>query len=84
MTKHIKIDSHVVRDKVQARIVHLLPISSKKQVPDILTKSLYLGPFNLLQNKVETIIHYSLRGDVNSENEKAEYLACSTRNVLKI
>lgn len=38
-TKHIEIDCHVIRDKVQVGVIHLLPISSKDQVADILTKS---------------------------------------------
>ena len=29
-TEHIEIDCHAVRDKVQARLIHLLPVSSKK------------------------------------------------------
>jgi hypothetical protein len=36
-TKYIEIDYHVVKDKVQAGIVHLLSVSSKEQVADILT-----------------------------------------------
>jgi len=64
-TKRIEIDYHVVRDKVQTSVIHLLPISSKEQVADILTKSLHPDPFNILQNKLETINVYSnLRGAV--------------------
>jgi len=60
---HIKIDCHVVRDEVQAGIVHMLPVSSKEQVVDMTTKSLHHGPFNLLHNMVGTInIYSSLRG----------------------
>ncbi|GAU44272.1 hypothetical protein TSUD_133180 [Trifolium subterraneum] len=68
-TKHIEIDFHVVRDKVQANVIHLLPVSSKEQIADILTKSLHPGPFQTLQSKLGTIdIHYSLRGDVADKN----------------
>ncbi|GAU23578.1 hypothetical protein TSUD_385660 [Trifolium subterraneum] len=64
-TKHIEIDCHVVRDKVQANVLHLLPVSSKEQIADIFTKSLHPGPFQTLQSKLGTIdIHSSLRGDV--------------------
>jgi hypothetical protein len=45
-TKHIEINCHVVIDKVQAVIFHLLPVSSKEQVSDIFTKSLQSGPFS--------------------------------------
>lgn len=40
-TNHIEIDCHVVRDKFQSGILHLLPISSNEQVADILTKPLH-------------------------------------------
>jgi hypothetical protein len=64
-TKHVEIDCHVVRDKVQAGVIHLLPLFSKEKVADNLTKPLHLGPFNILQNKLGTINIYSiLRRDV--------------------
>lgn len=64
-TKHIEIDCHVVRDKVHARLIHLLPVSSKEQVADIFTRPLHHGPFNTLQIKLGTInIHSSLRGTI--------------------
>jgi hypothetical protein len=69
-TKHIEIDCHVVRDKVQAGFIHLLPVPSKEQVADILTKSLHPGPFNSLQSKLGMInIFSSLRGNVETELE---------------
>jgi len=57
--KHVKIDCHVVRDKVQADILHLLLITTKVQVSDILTKPFHPGPFNTLQNKLGML---NLRG----------------------
>jgi hypothetical protein len=66
-TKHIEIDCHVIRDKVQANIIHLLPVTSKEQIADIFTKSLHPGPFHTLQTKLGIIdIYSSLRGDVNN------------------
>jgi len=71
-TRHIKIDCHVVRDKIQTCMLHLLPVSSKEQVADILTKPLHPGPFNILQLKFDMIdIHSSLRGDVEVSIEKS-------------
>ncbi|MCH79568.1 copia protein [Trifolium medium] len=62
-TKHIEIDCHVVRDKVQSNIIHLLPVSSKEQIADIFTKSLHPGPFHTLQSKLGTLdLYSSLRG----------------------
>ncbi|GAU23069.1 hypothetical protein TSUD_183680 [Trifolium subterraneum] len=71
-TKHIEIDCHAVRDKVQQGVLHLLPVSSKDQLSDILTKSLHLGPFTSLESKLGLMdIHSSLRGGVNySDNNK--------------
>ncbi|GAU43620.1 hypothetical protein TSUD_185130 [Trifolium subterraneum] len=72
-TKHIEIDCHVVRDKVQNDLIHLLPVSSKEQVADILTKPLHPGPFNALHAKLGMIdIFSSLRGDVKNENAEEE------------
>ena len=45
-TKHIEINCHVVRDKVQSDLIHLLPISSHEQSTNILTKPLHVSPFN--------------------------------------
>lgn len=44
--KHIEINFHVFRDEVQAGVLHFLPIASKNQVTDILTKPLHTGPFS--------------------------------------
>jgi hypothetical protein len=70
-TKHIEIDCHVVRDKIQANVLHLLPVSSKEQIADIFTKSLHPGPFQTLQSKLGTFdIYSSLRGDVDNRDSK--------------
>lgn len=39
-TKHLEIDCHVVREKLQAGVVKLLPIPTALQVADIFTKAL--------------------------------------------
>ena len=39
-TKHIEVDCHVVRDKVQDNIVRLLFTPSHSQLADLLTKAL--------------------------------------------
>ncbi|GAU43223.1 hypothetical protein TSUD_241130 [Trifolium subterraneum] len=68
-TKHIEMDCHIVREKVQSGLIHLLPVPSKEQVADILTKPLHPGPFNGLQSKLGMIdIFSSLRGDVKTED----------------
>lgn len=61
-TKYIKINCHVVRNKVLTSVVHVIPVTLKEQVVDIFTKSLHSSPFNNLQIKVGMIdIHSSLR-----------------------
>lgn len=61
-TKHIEIDCHVVRYKIQVGLLHLLPIPSKDQIADILTKPLHAGPFTSLHTKLGMFdIHSSLR-----------------------
>ena len=41
-TKHIEIDRHLVREKVQHGILKTLHVSSQHQVADLLTKPLCL------------------------------------------
>jgi hypothetical protein len=70
-----------VRDKVQAGLLHLLPIASKEQVADIFTKSLHPGPFHNLQSKLGTIdIFSSLRGHVKCEDKKLNSTTCTSNN----
>ncbi|WVZ15611.1 hypothetical protein V8G54_013177 [Vigna mungo] len=37
-TKHIELDCHVVRQKIQAKFLHLLPIRSEEQLTNVFTK----------------------------------------------
>ena len=40
-TKHIDLDCHIVREKLQSKLFHLLPIRSSEQPADIFTKALH-------------------------------------------
>ncbi|XP_072087345.1 retrovirus-related Pol polyprotein from transposon RE1 [Arachis hypogaea] len=51
-TKHIEADCHIVRDKFQEGLIHLLPISTTEQVADILTKPLPPSMFSTLFGKL--------------------------------
>ncbi|WVZ16874.1 hypothetical protein V8G54_009856 [Vigna mungo] len=51
-TKHIDIDCHIVREKVAAGLIKLLPISITMQIADILTKPLPPPIFQLLRSKL--------------------------------
>ena len=42
----------MIRDKVQAGVIHLLPISANNQVVDIFTKPLAPGPFSSCHSKL--------------------------------
>lgn len=44
-SKHIDIDYHVVSEKLQTKLFHLLPISTKDQLAYIFTKPLDFKPF---------------------------------------
>jgi hypothetical protein len=66
-TKHIDMDCHFVRDEVQDKVIHLLPISSKEQTTDLITKPLSATSFQYLKSKLgmRDIYLPSLRGDVS-------------------
>ena len=42
-TKHIEIDCHLVREKIQLSVLKTLFVSSEHQIADILTKALHLS-----------------------------------------
>ena len=66
-TKHIEIDCHVVRDKVQEKEVRLLHIKTKSQVGDLLTKALGSQQFQFLLGKMNMVnIHspFPLKGSI--------------------
>ncbi|GAU47169.1 hypothetical protein TSUD_28920 [Trifolium subterraneum] len=54
-TKHLKIDCHLVREKVQKGILKLLPISTNEQVADFLTKPLASPKFKYFLSKLNMI-----------------------------
>jgi len=51
-TKHIEIDCHFVREKLEAGILVLAHIGSKHQPADIFTKALGKGQFQFLKDKL--------------------------------
>ena len=54
-TKHIEMDCHIVRDKIQASLIHLLPIHNNNQITDVYTKALHPDPFNHMTSKLGLI-----------------------------
>jgi len=57
-TKHLEIDCHIVKEKVQAGVLKLLSVSSKDQVADFFTESLLPQPFNNLLSKLGMVNIY--------------------------
>jgi len=51
-TKHIEIDCHVVREKLEQQLFHLLSIQSMEQPADIFTKALDHEVFRRLVSKL--------------------------------
>jgi hypothetical protein len=51
-TKHLDIDCHLVREKLQQGILKLLPISTDEQLADFLTKALPSPKFNSFVSKL--------------------------------
>ncbi|KAL3642758.1 hypothetical protein CASFOL_013573 [Castilleja foliolosa] len=52
-TKHIEIDCHFIRDKVTSGFIKLLPVPSRDQLADLMTKALPPAVFQHLLTKME-------------------------------
>ena len=62
-TKHIEIDCHIVREKLQAGIISLSYVPTQYQLADIFTKALGKEQFLMLRHKLGFIIFtYQLEG----------------------
>jgi len=57
--KHLDIDCHVVREKVQSNLFYLLPISSEEQLVDGFTKILHRRQFRTITSKLGLLNIYS-------------------------
>ena len=51
-TKHIEIDCHIIREKIQQGIITLLPVTSSNQLADCFTKPLPLSQFHASTSKL--------------------------------
>lgn len=58
-TKHIEIDCHLVRDKIQAGVIQTLHVNSTHQLSDLLTKPLSAVQLNHLLSKMGVINIYT-------------------------
>lgn len=55
----INIEYHIVREKLQSRLFHILPASSPKQLANFFTKLLEPAPFSLTLSKLGVLNIYS-------------------------
>jgi hypothetical protein len=65
-TKHIEVDCHFIREKVQSKEIETPFVKSEDQLADIFTKGLSANTFNNISNKLGLydLCHPSLRGSV--------------------
>ncbi|KAJ1691799.1 hypothetical protein LUZ63_015954 [Rhynchospora breviuscula] len=70
-TKHIEVDCHYIREKVQAKEIETPYVKSEDQLADIFTKGLIPKTFENIVDKLGLIDIYnpSLRGSVENKNE---------------
>ncbi|XP_048441099.1 uncharacterized protein LOC125477726 [Pyrus x bretschneideri] len=67
-TKHIEIDCHLVREKIQEGMIRTAYIRTSEQPADIFTKPLNSTQFETLLSKLGVInIHSNLRGSVKED-----------------
>jgi hypothetical protein len=84
-TKHLEIDCHIVREKLQTGLMKLLPVSSQNQIADFFTKPLLPQPFHLLLSKLNMldIYQYSPCGGLlqsKDEDTKSNTITCRARH----
>lgn len=72
-TKHLEIDFHLVREKIQKGMPKLLPISTDEELADFLTKALPPPKFNSFISKlgILNIYHASACGRLLKHNTKS-------------
>ncbi|KAI5383808.1 hypothetical protein KIW84_070964 [Lathyrus oleraceus] len=51
-SKHIELDCHVIREKLQSKLIHLLPVSTKSQLADAFTKPLHSSSLSSILSKL--------------------------------
>jgi hypothetical protein len=73
-TKHLEIDCHLVREKIQQGLLILLPISTNEQLADFLTKALPAPKFQGFISKLGLLDIYqaSACGRLLSDKENEE------------
>ena len=75
-TKHIEIDCHVFRDKVLAKMIKLIHVTTHCQLDDLLTKPLGLNQFSNLFSKMGMVNIHSPRWEYQSDERKGSKESC--------
>jgi ATP sulfurylase len=58
-TKHVEIDKHFIKEKLEAGIIRMPFVPTTQQIADILTKGLYKSSFEFLISKLGMIDIYA-------------------------
>lgn len=67
-TKHIEIDRHFIKEKLNEGIICMLFVKSSDQLADIFTKEVASKVFDFIVNKLRMInIYLNLRGSVKEK-----------------
>jgi hypothetical protein len=61
-TKHIEIDFHLVREKIQQGVIHALHVPSTTNLVDIFTKPLGSAQFNVFLSKMNILNIFHIEG----------------------
>jgi hypothetical protein len=64
-TKHIELDCHFIREKIQLGLIHTLNVKSHLQLADIFTKALGYVLFHSLLSKMNILNIFHLEGSIN-------------------
>ena len=52
-TKHVEIDRHFIKEKIEARVIYIPFVTSENQLVDLLIKGLPIKRFEELTSKLE-------------------------------
>jgi hypothetical protein len=68
-TKHIEVHYHFIREKILARKINLIHVSTKNQIADIFTKALDTNKLRKFRKMLGVLkVDLSLRGSVENSN----------------
>lgn len=52
-TKHVEVDRHFIKEKLEAKIIEIPHVRSEDQLVDVLTKAVSIQAFNKCLNKLD-------------------------------